>query len=508
MADQSKKQPPYPPHFLQPVLPGFATSFWIPAFFYNKYLEGTTTGCDRVELRSRRRRKRGREVGLVERRMVDGWRDFAEEHQLKVCYFLVFRYDGKLGFDVSVFDESGIEIEYQQLELDEDKDEALKMVDFCHTMGICFSASQHFPKYFSAANKLNESCSEIIIKDDMGKFWHVEVSCRKFDDIVCTNGGWRSFVKGNDLQEGDWFELRILSKGKIPVLIFSRMDTEDRSEVLKSAKRRKAEEVPKFYTSACEIETPEIDEDEDADVEEDDGESKMESDCTGRRNKYSSSRVSTESSIITMKPSYLTCLYFPILFSEANKLNESCSITIKDNEGKLWPVKIRLKRENAVYTGAGWQSFVEGNDLREGDKFKFRIISKGKIPILSFHRIDMERHAGQKAKVPQPASRHAQPGSYFVRTSTQCELDKSRLFVSKKFAKRYDLATKCGKIILRNSEGKQWVATLKHEDIDNCRFFITTGWRAFALANGLLPGCLFGLEIIETETEVLNLKVG
>lgn len=77
---------------------------------------------------------------------------------------------------------------------------------------------QHFPSKFCVANGLNELCSEIIIRDERGKVWNVELGgCRR---KVYTRLGWKSFVAEKDLGEGDKFEFRIVSKGKTPVLSF------------------------------------------------------------------------------------------------------------------------------------------------------------------------------------------------------------------------------------------------------------------------------------------------
>lgn len=78
----------------------------IPVAFYNEYLRRlSTVGRKRkVELRRRRRRRKGWKVWMVGRRVVKGWREFCDAHELKVGYVLVSRYLRNLGFDVSVFE--------------------------------------------------------------------------------------------------------------------------------------------------------------------------------------------------------------------------------------------------------------------------------------------------------------------------------------------------------------------------------------------------------------------
>uniref|UniRef100_A0A7N0RGJ3 TF-B3 domain-containing protein n=1 Tax=Kalanchoe fedtschenkoi TaxID=63787 RepID=A0A7N0RGJ3_KALFE len=554
------------PHFFQPLLHNFAANLAIPVAFYEKYLEGRPGCGTRAELRSRLRRQ-GWKVGMVGRRIVDGWAEFADAHELKVGYFLVIKYDGGTVFHVSVFDTSACEVEYGD-EHDEDDavegdGEELKMdsgqTSYVGTLRPSYLISLHFPACFCVANKLNVSCSEIIVKDEAGKVWPVKVKCKKGGNAVYTMGGWRSFVEGNGLQKGDRFNFRIVSKGKIPVLSFHRIGMRDQTEVATRAKRRKAAEVPELVTSAGEVEHPSLDEDEHDNVEQDDEEDTVEEDDDEdlseedyeeedmvkedydkeedmvdgddeehkteldhsrkrMKNRNPATDDSTASYVGTMCRAYLTSLYFPVYFSRANNLDSCSEIDVEDDRGKLWPVKIRLKRNtNLVYTVGGWTSFIRGNGIRKGDRYEFRVISYGTKPVLSFRRIGPKHKAAleEEEKVPELALRHFEkttgsliPGKYLIRTITQASLDRSRLFLGINFAKMNGLADRdrSGDMILRNSQGKSWVATLKREG-NSSRFFITSGWTEFALANGLEAGRVFRLEVVEPESKLLTLKL-
>uniref|UniRef100_A0A7N1A0I3 TF-B3 domain-containing protein n=1 Tax=Kalanchoe fedtschenkoi TaxID=63787 RepID=A0A7N1A0I3_KALFE len=99
---------PEKPHLLQPVLPGHTKDFLIPTAFF-KYLNGRK--CEQALLRS----SRGGEpwpVKINGRRILEGWEEFAAHHHLHVGDFVVFRYEGDLVFDVTVFGPNSCEKEY------------------------------------------------------------------------------------------------------------------------------------------------------------------------------------------------------------------------------------------------------------------------------------------------------------------------------------------------------------------------------------------------------------
>ncbi|WCJ28158.1 Transcriptional factor B3 family protein [Euphorbia peplus] len=108
------------PHFFKPLIPGFDDDFSIPAAF-SKYLKGHERDEAQITLRSRQRGKYW-PVKINGRRLGDGWKQFVQDHDLRVADFLVFRYDGDLLFFVLVFDRTTCERVYPGfVAIDEDE---------------------------------------------------------------------------------------------------------------------------------------------------------------------------------------------------------------------------------------------------------------------------------------------------------------------------------------------------------------------------------------------------
>lgn len=83
----------------------------IPLSFFKDYLKGQIN-CDSAVLRSYGRTW---SVKIRDRSFEDGWQDFAQDHDLHVGDFLVFRYGGNMVFDVVVFDTSACQRQYPLL---------------------------------------------------------------------------------------------------------------------------------------------------------------------------------------------------------------------------------------------------------------------------------------------------------------------------------------------------------------------------------------------------------
>lgn len=80
---------------------------------------------------------------------------------------------------------------------------------------------QYFPITFVLEHELLRTNSGVLIKDERGKTWPMELCIRRDSNVVYTQKrDWRSFIKENGIMEGDEFEIRVISKGINPVLAF------------------------------------------------------------------------------------------------------------------------------------------------------------------------------------------------------------------------------------------------------------------------------------------------
>nr|XP_018623218.1 B3 domain-containing protein REM5-like isoform X2 [Nicotiana tomentosiformis] len=103
------KIPPKKPHFFKSILPGFKNGLKIPSGFL-KYLKGH----EHIEHAVLRRGSKQWRVKVNGRRIEEGWEKFAEEHDLQLGDLLVFRHEGNMEFEVSIFDSSHCDREYSE----------------------------------------------------------------------------------------------------------------------------------------------------------------------------------------------------------------------------------------------------------------------------------------------------------------------------------------------------------------------------------------------------------
>ncbi|KAK4374084.1 hypothetical protein RND71_004761 [Anisodus tanguticus] len=113
----SMKIPPKKPHFFKPIQPGFKNGLKIPIGFL-KYLKGH----EHIEHAILKRAGKEWLVKVNDHRLEEGnWKEFAEENDVQLGDILVFRYEGNMEFEVSIFDSSHCDREYAEY-LQEEKE--------------------------------------------------------------------------------------------------------------------------------------------------------------------------------------------------------------------------------------------------------------------------------------------------------------------------------------------------------------------------------------------------
>ncbi|KAK4343556.1 hypothetical protein RND71_036650 [Anisodus tanguticus] len=104
------KVPPKKPHFFKPILPGFKHGLKIPIGFL-KYLKGE----DQYEHAILRSADKKWLVKVNGRRFEEGnWEEFVEQHNLQLGDILVFKHEGNMEFEVSIFNSNHCNREYAE----------------------------------------------------------------------------------------------------------------------------------------------------------------------------------------------------------------------------------------------------------------------------------------------------------------------------------------------------------------------------------------------------------
>ncbi|KAM3266541.1 putative B3 domain-containing protein REM15 [Capsicum annuum] len=240
------KIPPKKPHFFKPILPGFKEKLKIPKGFL-KYLKGHS----HIERAILKRTGKKWLVKLNGRRLEDGWEKFAGELSLQLGDLVIFRHEGDMEFEVSIFDSSECEREDGAEENNRTPEETSNKFEFKDATGKpkpkitsqCKAFSDleaakdmllgrphfistvkpywmsmsmiHVPKLFARESELSGRKCGIMIRDEE-RSWPFRLFYRGRHTFI--GGEWRKFCAVNLLKEGDRILFEIFSNGEKPVL--------------------------------------------------------------------------------------------------------------------------------------------------------------------------------------------------------------------------------------------------------------------------------------------------
>ncbi|KAL3360475.1 hypothetical protein AABB24_013745 [Solanum stoloniferum] len=246
------KIPSKKPHFFKPILPGFKNGINIPIGFL-KYLKG----YEHIKRAVLKRGGKKWRIKLNEHRFEEGnWGKFVEENDLQLGDLLVFRHEGNMEFEVSVFDSSHCDREYaeylqeegggrartveeisKKFEFKEKSKhnimssheafrniEAAKDIPLSHPHFVCTMKSYYLskcslrvPVSFARLNGLKNRTCTITIRDKH-RSWTFKLYARGVNTTIV--GGWHKFCVVNCLKEGDYLMFEILDNGEKPILKF------------------------------------------------------------------------------------------------------------------------------------------------------------------------------------------------------------------------------------------------------------------------------------------------
>ncbi|XP_009767536.1 B3 domain-containing protein REM10 [Nicotiana tabacum] len=352
------KVTPVKPHFFKPIQPGFKQGLKIPVGFL-KYLKGYKNEYAIL-------RKDGKKwlVKVKGRRLQEGWGKFVEEQGLELGNMLVFRHEGNMEFEVTIFDSSHCDREYAEY-LDEEEANNVEFKDkpnaeaathnacdqshfSCIVRAYCLKGYLCIPTRFAAENGLTNKNCGLIIRDERQRSWNLRLytSCSR----VYIGGSWGDFRVANDLKVGDHIMFEIVTNGEKPIWKFHDIRTKPSDMIPLNAQ----------------VSTPASGDDD------------------------------LPYFISTIKPYSIkkSVLYLPVDFAISNGLiNRKCEMILKDEANRSWSVWLG---RDAHHFGiiSGWTKFRAANGLQVGDVYKFELITNAKLPIAYFRR----KYSGEDAE--------------------------------------------------------------------------------------------------------------
>ncbi|KAF3547938.1 hypothetical protein DY000_02010028 [Brassica cretica] len=365
--------------FFKPLLPGFHSHLTIPVAFFLKYIEGTNEHHT-AKLRSDAS-KITWEVKIEDgQELTDGWKEFAIAHDLRIgrnipkkknlereaesssldpsCFLATIwpsslRYD-TLNLPRSFVRSNGLETRCGgEIVLMNEKGKswtlALKQKlsgstyirrgwrRFCsanvlktggvYTFKLIHSGrTPGLPMKFSRENGLDTRCGEIVLMNDKGRTWKLNLKRKRSCGTMYITQGWRSFCSANGLRAGSFFTFKLIKKGGAQVL-----QTESDEESIQYEKQIKK------HRSTW---------------------------------KASSSQSQNRFLTLALKPFNLEkyILYLPVRFSRSHGINEEAKMTLLDKNGVKWSTDLRSEETSDRIRLVGARSrkpLVDGKELAE-----------------------------------------------------------------------------------------------------------------------------------------------
>ncbi|XP_018484683.1 putative B3 domain-containing protein REM15 [Raphanus sativus] len=223
-------------------------------------------------------------------------------------------------------------------------------------------------------------------------------------------------------------------------------------------------------------------------------------------------------------------LNLPKSFVRANGLQKRCGeILLMNEKCKSWTLALKQELCGSTYIRRGWRSFCGGNGLKTGGLYTFKLVQRGRTPVLRLSSTDSEldeessegdevepesyegtktnfKKIQRKKNPKRDAESSSLDHSCYVANVTPSSLQENRLNLSKSFVRENGLETRSGEIVLINEKGTSWKLNLKRKN--SCgTMYITPGWRSFCRVNGLRAGSYFTFKLIQRRgTLVLRLS--
>ncbi|CAH2061208.1 unnamed protein product [Thlaspi arvense] len=536
-------------HFFKPLLPGFHSHLTIPVAFFSKYIEGTN---DQKKTTAKLRSDASKitwEVKVEDgQRLTDGWKEFALAHDLRVGDILIFRQEKDMAFHVTLMGPSCCEIQYEPCVDDEinlgkiPKKKKVKKIPRKVTKSSsldpsCFVSNVapytlrydelYFPMSFVRANGLGTRCGKIVLMNEKGTSWTLALKKKKSGKMYIPRG-WRSLCGANGLKAGDSFKLKLIQGGRTLALRLSTTESKEEEEEEEEEESSEGDEIESLST--------ERESDDESNLEEIQRKKKVKK--NPEREKESSS-LDPSCFVAKVSPATLRHdkLNLPRSFVRANGVDPRFGeIVLMNEHGTSWTLLLKQEQNGSTYIRRGWRSFCHANGLKAGGFYTFKLIQRGRTPILSLSSPESEpeeeRSEGneveslstepesdeesnlekiqRKKKVKKNLKSERESSSLdascFVTNISRASLCYDTLYLPKKFSRENGLDTRCGAIVLMNENGRSWTLNLKIKR--SCgTMYITRGWRSFCRDNGLKAGRFFTFKLIQREgTLVLRLS--
>ncbi|CAN8314989.1 unnamed protein product [Cochlearia groenlandica] len=256
-----------------------------------------------------------------------------------------------------------------------------------------------FPHDFTSSSGLKRKSQKIVLTDERGKSWALDLRFDKSSETLNITRGWRNFCDENGKKAGDFFEFRLMKTGDTPFLSF--YPTESISDGTQG--------------------------------DENNRESTL-----ANQNRFVTLTLTKDS----LKNSRL---YLPMPFLKENGMDKPGMVTLLGKDGTRRLVNLLRENSGRMSLGKGLKDFTKANELKMGESFTMELIWETATPVLSLLNTESRSH-----------------NRFVTLTLTKDSFKNSRLGLPLPFMRENGM-NKPGSITLVGRDGTKWTVNLLRE---------------------------------------------
>ncbi|XP_033145331.1 B3 domain-containing protein REM14-like isoform X1 [Brassica rapa] len=302
-----------------------------------------------------------------------GWRRFCIANRLKTGGVYTFKLiqSGRTPVLLLSSKESESESESEERNFEKiqrKKAESSSLDPSCFVANISRATLRYdtlgLPMKFSRENGLEARCGEIVLMNEKGRSWKLNLKRKISCGTMYITQGWRSFCSANGLRAGSSSTFKLIKRGGTLALRLSSKETEEEEEEDCSLK-------------AIEVESLSTEPESDEESSQDDEKIKKHRSTWKASSSQSQNRFVT----LTLRPFNLEkySLFLPLRFTRWHGINEETKMRLLDKNGVKWSTDLRSEKTNIdkIRLVGGWQEFFKANCVKTGESIMLKLIWEG-----------------------------------------------------------------------------------------------------------------------------------
>ncbi|XP_010429446.1 PREDICTED: B3 domain-containing protein REM14-like isoform X2 [Camelina sativa] len=226
--------------------------------------------------------------------------------------------------------------------------------------------TMYLPKKFMRENGIYTKHGEIILMNQKGRSWTLDLKRKKWCGTFCIKRGWKSFCRANGLSAGSIITFKLIKKRGTLTLRLIPNEGEEEEEI----------------SEANKVESLSRDQESD---EESSHDEKISQECSRRNEKKRRLRWIASSSpsknrfvTLTLTPYNVSAsvLRLPIPFTRMNGIDKETKMTLLDKQGKKWSTKLHLEDDKSkrLRMVGGWKGFLQANCVKANESIRLELI--------------------------------------------------------------------------------------------------------------------------------------